>query len=466
MEQLDLDINNYTIEDIKNLYDIDNNIKINNIYDKFFDFFINNYDLINQDKNLFNFFVKTKNILIEHYNKINKERKKHKNSNNRKAISYTCEGDSYSDSDSISDSSNETKNDNTIINRTYNYDDFNKKRREKLSKHKNIFVEKYPVSTLNPIKKKIITKIISVDSVFKQPGENTNDFTFTLAEPLKNVVSMKLTSFEMPNFAYLFCECKKNNRFKIKLYNVSISQEEPNTQEHNIIIPEGNYTPQELKIIMNYLLNKHPALSMIYFDIDRYTNKSIFRAKTLTELELDSANMFLPYDPENEAYNEKFSFELIFNEENNIGFDCGCTLGFLNGYYKVDINNQYINNIIDSKEIIYKGFVCSESYFGNTLNTYLYLDIDDFNKNSKNNICLGNSNIFKTNNIIARIPVNTSLNNILINNASDQIFKEREYFGNVNIDKLRIRIFDKYSNLIQINNANYAFSLEVSILYS
>ena len=48
MEQLDLDINNYNIDDIKNLYDIDTNIDLTNIYDKFFDFFINNYNLINQ----------------------------------------------------------------------------------------------------------------------------------------------------------------------------------------------------------------------------------------------------------------------------------------------------------------------------------------------------------------------------------------------------------------------------------
>jgi hypothetical protein len=51
MDTLDLHIENYSIDDLKNLYSIDNNVNIKNIYDKFFDFFIiDNYDVINNNK--------------------------------------------------------------------------------------------------------------------------------------------------------------------------------------------------------------------------------------------------------------------------------------------------------------------------------------------------------------------------------------------------------------------------------
>ena len=45
------------------------------------------------------------------------------------------------------------------------------------------------------------------------------------------------------------------------------------------------------------------------------------------------------------------------------------------------------------------------------------------------------------------------------------VSEPREYFGPVDIQKLRIRLFDEHGRILQMNNANYSFCLNLKILY-
>ena len=58
-------------------------------------------------------------------------------------------------------------------------------------------------------------------------------------------------------------------------------------------------------------------------------------------------------------------------------------------------------------------------------------------------------------NIIARIPISTTFNVVTFNNASDGLFKTRDYFGPVRLEKLRIRLLDRFGQVISLNQNDF-----------
>ena len=67
---------------------------------------------------------------------------------------------------------------------------------------------------------------------------------------------------------------------------------------------------------------------------------------------------------------------------------------------------------------------------------------------------------FLNNKIIARIPVTDSANTNMYNDNSDFITKQRTYATPVTINKLYIRLLDKYGDIIDNNNNDMSFLLE------
>jgi hypothetical protein len=108
----------------------------------------------------------------------------------------------------------------------------------------------------------------------------------------------------------------------------------------------------------------------------------------------------------------------------------------------------------------------SEGTYGNSLQEYLFLDIDDYNRSFSNDSiisCLTDSYL-EGNNILARITVNTNPNSINFTNGSDAVFKKRQYFGAVTIGGFYIRILDKHGNLLNMNGNDFSFFIEMEVL--
>ena len=42
---------------------------------------------------------------------------------------------------------------------------------------------------------------------------------------------------------------------------------------------------------------------------------------------------------------------------------------------------------------------------------------------------------------------------------------ERIYFGPIDLTKLEIKLFDEFGRLVDINNADYSFTIELELLY-
>jgi hypothetical protein len=68
-------------------------------------------------------------------------------------------------------------------------------------------------------------------------------------------------------------------------------------------------------------------------------------------------------------------------------------------------------------------------------------------------------------NILAIIPVTSNSFNICFDNGVNLLEKKREYYGPVNIQRLKIQLLNQYGEILNLNNMDFSFSLEFEIGY-
>lgn len=338
-------------------------------------------------------------------------------------------------------------------------------------KYNDVFNDVNPDGIINPIRRRNIIQQVNIDSLFRENYTSTQstDFQYKLPFSINNVVSMRVSSIEIPNIWNTFSDTQQNNEFTIQISNAYTYPD----QTFIIKIPEGSYTSTEFITIMNNYFNNvgsGNALSFLYLDIDEYTGSTIIRAKNENDPGVTPLTP-IPYDPTNTYYSPNFEFMLDFrlsnNTSRNLQQNCGWILGFRSFLYKVDQTNQLIDNITDATQTItYKGYLKSEGTFNLSNHNYIFLEVDDFNNNYKNSIISSKNNTMLGNNILARITVTTDKFTLLMDNGYNKIFKQRDFFGPVRIERLHIRLIDKLGNVIDLNNNDFSFAIEFTQIYS
>lgn len=328
--------------------------------------------------------------------------------------------------------------------------------------------KEYPVGIINPLEKRYVKRTISIDSLFRENFQTTSssDFIWKLPSSQNKVVSLRIASIELPIMWYTISEKNKSNLMKINIYNIPGSITNPNVNENHIIsIPSGNYTAQEFAFYLNnYFTLIGRGLDLLICEINPISSKTIIRVKNKFETET------YPYDD----FTSDFYFEIDFTIEHEKYIDdaskyhpytLGTFLGFKKTFYKImRQNKEYITN--NTNATVYEGYLESETSYGNGRINYVFISIDDFNKNCITNPVLASSHQYIGDNIIGRIPINQNYTVIMNNNGSDRIFKEREYLGPVSIEKLHIKILDKYGNVIDFNNIDISMAIELTEIYS
>ena len=102
----------------------------------------------------------------------------------------------------------------------------------------------YSKGVLNPILKQTTKRVISIDSQYRSDKRTlSTEFTFNLSEPLKDVVSLKLYSVQIPFTWYTIGKSFGSNFFLFSGKTAGIDNENHDIQ---IAIEPGNYKPQEL----------------------------------------------------------------------------------------------------------------------------------------------------------------------------------------------------------------------------
>lgn len=293
----------------------------------------------------------------------------------------------------------------------------------------NSFQSEYYAGTLNPLKKRTLEYAVNVDSRFRPSAQKSSDYLYTLPEPLSNVVSMHLSSIELPTSFFTINAANYNNTFEITV----------NGTQHLITLPTSSYSASDL---VNVITSQFTLLSVTYpemADIEAYvnvnpllsgTNQTVIQIKTGAAL---ATTMTLNFDtsPENVPIQMKLGWILGFREALYTG------------------NTSYT----------------SEGQIDVSGPKYLFLAVDDMN-NSVNDsfIVQANQSIVKKN-IIARIGLNNTSFSTVIPTGNSVVSHPRKYFGPVQLQKMRILLLNEYGVPVDLNYMDYSFCLSVTTLY-
>ena len=99
------------------------------------------------------------------------------------------------------------------------------------------------------------TYYINVDSRFKvDPRGPDTDFSVKLTNPIKNVSKVRVASVEFPNVPYNISEYKGNNKLRFETNS--------GAEILTVVVPDGNFTSEEILNYLNRELRPHFAISL------------------------------------------------------------------------------------------------------------------------------------------------------------------------------------------------------------
>ena len=269
--------------------------------------------------------------------------------------------------------------DDRITQRTQQIDVFNNSRfpmnRKQLGVSNNYQVP-YAQDTLNPTLENTISRLVNLDSHYRQSSAGYNsistDYTLDLSEPLRNVLNMGLYSFSIPYTWYTIDIQYNNYYFNIINNNISF----------RIEIETGNYTPETFCIELNSkLLKKGFTVPQDNPNIVKYLapkGKLFFQFQDVIDPSSNTMNTLTVGNIFNKEINAYFEFYV--SKSNNIE-DCDSsettiyidnTLGWLMGFRMPIVPILKEGNIP----------ISVVDLFGPK---YFLIVIDDFNSNRLNN---------------------------------------------------------------------------------
>ena len=189
----------------------------------------------------------------------------------------------------------------------------------------------FATGNLNPLLNQTIKRIISVDSQYRDNKKTlTTNFTFHLSEPLKDVVSMKLYSVQIPYTWYTISTGYGSNLIYLKGNSPGIDN---GSYDYPITITPGNYSPSDLAGNINASISN---LAARYTDVSFATTSMNYKpATSINTFVVDITKQY------NEtSYDISFSglstspFDSITNRDNS-GVSIAEFLGFANSRYSL-----------------------------------------------------------------------------------------------------------------------------------
>lgn len=297
----------------------------------------------------------------------------------------------------------------------------------------NAFNSEYFAGSMNPLKTRIITKNVNVDTRFRDYTTSTNpsDFILALPQKVQKVVSMQLSALELPLTFYNISQKYGNNHFYLEVVTAPT-----NTSIIQVLVPDGNYTNADLLQVINSQINS--TLFDLSFNIDLNANGSGTGKVVMTSIG----------KPGNVVTNVKLDFIKDPGSQTDILHKLGWHLGFTKKIYNGD--TTYVSDTMpDSNRV-----------------RYLYLAIDDYNNSVNNNFLSAFQKSVLSPNILARIsPSSVNSFGLFIGNELNMVTEPRKYFGPVDIQKLHIQVYDDMGRVVDLNGANFSFCLSFKVVY-
>jgi hypothetical protein len=288
-------------------------------------------------------------------------------------------------------------------------------------------VNTFPTETapgiLNRLRRRTNFVSLAMNTFFRDPksGSSTDCF-FVLSYPLKNVVSMRLLSLELPEGVYLLSNADLTNR----LYIVEYAGDASILVEGLVVVPEGCYDAISLAVALQNAINVQlGTLGRFAVGIDPIS----FRTTII---------------------NSVHNFDMYFVTQQTNAY-LNRNLGWILGYR----NPTYLES----------NYYTSESLFNGVPLDYMYFVLDDYNLSRSSNLIAVFNDSFIDKNILAKIPYSNCNFQVLFEGKEDVISPRRQYFGPVDIRKLGLQLINKYGQIINLNGMDFSFTLEIEMAY-
>jgi len=310
----------------------------------------------------------------------------------------------------------------------------------------NVMPSEFFPGTLNPLKKRTLNKNINIDTRFRSNYSTTDSCNFhaTLPTTIRNVLTMALSSVELPTTFYNVSSKYGNNYFFLDIAYKNESNEDL-TSRSLFEIPSGKYNSSGILTMMNaVLLDMGAPFSQLVFTVNVSSTGSGTGLFQITGEE-NITNIALDFSSGKNAIN--IADKQCTGFETELPRKFGWILGFRNGTYTDSISH------------------ISEGILDLSGNRYLYLAIDDFNHNVDNNFFGMFEHSLLNKAVLARIPVKSGEFSIVTTTSLASIFPVRSYYGPVNITKLNIQLLDEYGCVIDLNHMDFSFCLSLETAY-
>ncbi len=262
----------------------------------------------------------------------------------------------------------------------------------------------------------ITRHIINVDTRFRDSFDrsSSSNFYYSLPSPIRNILRVRITSFEFPNNYYLFTAKRKNVAFQVVYQNTAgVALGQP------IYIPDGTYTACELEDELNAQFKEPGGLNWLSVTFNPVTGHYIFTAK------------------------QRFAIDTGFESyERDTDYGLGYYMGFTRKLHKA-VKVGDTDWVVESD--------CQANFAGDS---YILMRLNDY-KCVKH--CVEGSEL----DVFAKFILREQKNNVAFDDYSSHLIKEIIFSTPQDLSRLTVQILDPYGQLLDLGCNNFSFSLEV-----
>ncbi len=358
-------------------------------------------------------------------------------------------------------------------------------------------------TTVEGTSKHTIHRLLCLDSRFRNNYYTTlsTNYQVTLPTTIKNVISMELSALEFPSTYFQISKSLGNNYFWIGWANPRIHSgasgggavggSPPDLLWYYISIPDGNYKRLEIQdavneqiqiAIQNNFTGGNSDARPICI-IDEHTTKTVFTIAngTGTGAKINQDGTGVNWTPLLYVY---------FNRSSGANNGAATPSTSTEGYTKVgngiaeppSVDLAGTNGIVSNLGWIlgfrlgeYNGSqsYVSEGCYDAWGTKYIYIVVNDFNKNVNNFVVTAYNESIGKSNVLARISTDSATSSDFNNGLSltndtvtqNNAIKKRFYFGPVDISRLQLQILDEFGRVLDLNNMDYSMALNLVCLY-
>lgn len=255
--------------------------------------------------------------------------------------------------------------------------------------------------------------IINIDSRFRDNPDRSkiSNFYFTLLSSIKNILRVRITSFEFPNNYYMFSAKRKNISLQILYIDAGQTVGQP------ITIEEGSYTACELVDAINKELTD-VGLSWLSVAFNPITGKFTFTG------------------------NQKFGLNTGYSSFNRLtDYGLGYFMGFTYGIHKsTEEGGSW--KVVSS---------CPANLAGDS---YIFMRLNDYT-------CVRHTTQGSELQYFAKFLLKDQKNTVAFDDYAGHHIKEVVFANPTDLTRLHVELIDAYGHHLDLCNSHYSFSLEI-----